>query len=53
MSNIKEDLLKRYVYKIKTFESSITSFFKNDSKHKGYIINLNDYNNLKNKIQYE
>ena len=53
MSEIKEDLLMKYVYKIKTLESIIISFNKKNSKHTGYIINLNDYNHLKNKIQYE
>ena len=53
MSEIKEDLIKKYVDKIKTFESHILTFHKKDSKHKGYIINLNDYNLLKEKIQYE
>ena len=53
MNDIKEDILKKYIYRIKTLESSIVSFHKNDSKHKGYIINLNDYNNLKEKIQYK
>ena len=51
--NIKEDLLRNYTYKIKTFESNITSIQKKDSEHEGYIINLDYYNDLKNKIQYE
>ena len=53
MATIKEDLIKRYVQKIKTLETNIASFNKKDSKQKGYIINLNDYNSLKKKIDYE
>ena len=53
MRDIKEDLLKKYVYKIKNLECSIALINRFDSKHKGFIINLNDYNNLKNRIQYE
>ena len=51
MTEIKGDLLKKYVDKIKTFESNIAIFHKKDLKLKGYIINLKDYNNLKEKIQ--
>ena len=53
MTEIKGDLLKKYVDKIKTFESNLAIIHKKDSKHKGYIINLNDYNKLKEKIEYE
>jgi len=53
MATIKEDLIKKYVHKIKTLELNIASFNKKDSKQKGYIINLNDYIKLKNKINYE
>ena len=53
MSEIKGDLLKKYVYKIRALECNIAAINSKDLKHKGYIINLNDYNNLKNKIDYE
>ena len=53
MSEIKGDLIKKYVHKIKTLESNIKSFHQRDLKHKGYLIKLNDYNNLKDKIQYK
>ena len=49
MSKIKEDILKLYVYRINSIESTN----KNDKKHNGYLINYTDYKELKNKIDYE
>ena len=53
MASIKLDLIKKYIYKIKTLETNILSFNTKDSKHKGYIINLDDYLKLKKIIDYE
>ena len=52
MSEIKGDLLKKYVYKIRALECNIAAINSKDLKHKGYIINLNYYNNLKNKNDF-
>ena len=52
-SNIKEDILKKYAHAFKTLEENIKSYNKKDNKFKGYLINLNDYNELKKNIDYE
>ena len=52
-ATINEALLKKYVYHIKTFESNIKSFNKNAHKNKGFLINVEDYEELKKKIKYK
>ena len=52
-SDIKEDILIKYAHKIKTLEENIKSYNKKDNKFKGYLINLNDYNELKKRGNYE
>ena len=48
------EVLKKYVYRIKTFESNLLIFHRKDNlRLNGHIINLNDYNDLKAKINYE
>ena len=53
MSEIKQSLLKKYIYRIKTLESNITALNKKDFTLTGYIINLDDYYHLKKIINYE
>ena len=53
MSEIKEAVLKKYFYRIKTLEENIELYNKKVIKRIGYIINLEDYNELKAKIHYE
>ena len=53
MNGMKESLLKKYIHLIKALESNIALFNKNDSNRIGYIISLEDFNNLKTKVQYE
>ena len=51
-STINGELLKKYISNINNLESNINSFNSKDCKRKGYIINLEDYEKLKNKINY-
>ena len=53
MSTIKGDLLKIYIYKIKTLETSIKSFNSKDSAYKGHIINYEEFKNLKKSVEYD
>ena len=53
MASIKEDLIKKYVYFIKTLETKISMLNRKDSNYKGYTINLDDYLKLKKIIDYE
>ena len=53
MSEIQEAVLKKYFYRIKTLEENIELYNKKEIKRTGYIINLEDYNELKAKIHYE
>ena len=51
---IKEDLLKKYVSVFKNLDLKISNYNKKDSKNnKGYIINLEDYEKLKKKINFD
>ena len=52
-SKISDSLLKKYSHAIKTLEDNIKSYNKIDLKHKGYLLNLDDYNNFKNQVNYE
>ena len=52
-SNKKNELLIKYSHAIKTFEENIKNYNKRDNKYKGYLINLNDYNNFKKQVNYE
>ena len=51
--NIPDRVLKIYVSNIKRFESNIKIYNNKNIKHQGYLINLNDYKDLKTKIKYE
>ena len=46
-----KDLLKKYASAIKSFEDSIKKINKG-VKHKGHLINLKDFEDLKNKVDY-
>ena len=52
-SNKNSEILKKYSHAIKTFEENIKNYNKKDNKFKGYLINLNDYNNFKKQVNYE
>ena len=52
-SKINDLLLKKYSHAIKTLEDNIKSYNKKDLKYKGYLINLDDYKNFKNQVNYE
>jgi len=51
--HIPDRVLKIYVYYINAFEEKVKNYNVKKPKNKGYLINLNDYNELKNKIKYE
>jgi hypothetical protein len=51
--NIPDRVLKIYVSNIKRFESNIKIYNNKNIKHQGYLINVNDYKDLKTKIKYE
>ena len=51
--HIPERVLKIYVYYINAFEEKVKNYNVKKPKNKGYLINLNDYIELKNKIKYE
>ena len=46
-----KDLLKKYASAIKSFEDSIKRI-NIGVKHKGHLINLKDFEDLKNKVDY-
>ena len=52
-SNKNSELLKKYSHAIKTLEENIKNYNKKENKLKGYLINLNDYNNFKKQVNYE
>ena len=52
-SKISDSLLKKYSHAIKTLEDNIKSYNKKDLKYKGYLLNLDDYKNFKNQVNYE
>ena len=52
-SKISDSLLKKYSHAIKILEDNIKSYNKKDLKYKGYLLNLDDYKNFKNLVNYE
>ena len=52
-SKISDSLLKKYSHAIKILEDNIKGYNKKDLKYKGYLLNLDDYKNFKNQVNYE